>query len=840
MRSDGIAISRQGNLAVIKHAKFEIKFNLSKGTWDYIDESGDTVIREGCAQITLDNGSIVKTEDAGTREFVTNLPKTDAFGNYNQICFSHEATGKGVRINTYLNCYAEHGAIHLKVGIENLKSVPLRLDSVTVLGVSANRGAVLLGGLQSDCHLFINTPPVSGGISKRLYEGFLLSDTDAMHPSNDGVLHDTKSGKALVFGFLTTEKWWPRIQVGCQNNGGRGSQSRGKKSSTSGVNPWALYHECRQQCNSGEEVISETAYINFTGKAAASYEHYTSLMAQNTTTDEGQSVVENDVPTAAWTLSDSQGSFDANAVSAQVDALTENSLLQPNCPGGISCIQLDATSEAESQGSEVAILQDREAMQAIANQIRAKGFKAGIRFNPFCVALDSEFVRSHPSYCIQERTASRGGRRPSRNYRGRNGYKPATVHLPESGKEIALLDVSHPEVQTRIREQIKRIVGECGYSLINTDFTAYTLGLTNASHNLRWHDDSLTAVQLYRLAGKLLRETINEAQLENPSIKDDVQLAGYNAVAGPCLGSIDMNTPLLDPTVSTVGTASNRASDSWHHQRGTKQRLSRYAAYMREHNVLWGHVFGEITVDEPRPINEAIVEMTAAALSGGAVFCADQFATLTPSRAGHLAKIFPLIGKAATPVDLYDEPFPKVWSLPISTPREAWYLAAVFNWNDYEDDASFELEALGLPKSKEFLVHDFWMRQYLGKVSQSVTLLNIPPRSAKLLCFREEQEVPQLLATDMHYTQGGVEILSAGWDAHSQNYLIVCKPLRQADGTCFVYVPKDYLPINVAAYGSDYQYSWDKPIYKITFTGAQSDQLVHASVHFAKTSGGNL
>ena len=52
MRSDDVAVSRQGNLAVINHSKFEIKFNLSKGTWDYIDESGDTIIRNGCTQIT--------------------------------------------------------------------------------------------------------------------------------------------------------------------------------------------------------------------------------------------------------------------------------------------------------------------------------------------------------------------------------------------------------------------------------------------------------------------------------------------------------------------------------------------------------------------------------------------------------------------------------------------------------------------------------------------------------------------------------------------------------------------------------------------------------------------
>ena len=849
MRSDVIAVSRQGNLAVINHTQFEIKFNLSKGTWNYIDENGDIIIRDGCAQITLDDGSVVKTEDTGTREFITEPPKTDACGSYHQIRFSHEATGKGVRINTYLKCYAAHPAIHLKVGVENLKSEPLRLKSVTVLGVSANRGAVLLGGHPSDYHLFINMPPVSPGVSKRLYEGFLLSETDAMHPSNDGVICDTKGGKALVFGFLTTEKWWPRIQVGCEKNNGRGSQGRSKKSSTASVNLWALYHECRQQCNSGKEITSETAYINFAGKASAAYGHYTSLIAARNIAHESplieaQPVLEDNTPAAVWTLSDADGSLDANAILTQTDALAEHPMFQPNCPGGIDYIQLNAVSESEldvfTQGAKVSVSQNREEIKAITSRIQAKGFKAGIRFNPFCAALDSALVRNHPEYCIQEKTASRGGKRYSRNRSARNGYKPASVHLPENGKEVALLDVSHPEVQSRIREQIQQMVGECGYSLINADFTAYTLGLTNASHNLHWHDSSLTSVELYRLAGKLLREAIDEARSENVILKDDVLLAGYNTVPGPCVGSIDVNAPLLSPSLSAVGAASNRANDSWHHQRGTKHRLSRYAAYMREHNVLWGHVFGEIAVDEPRPINEAIVEMTAAALSGGTVLCADEFTTLTSSRAGSLAKIFPLIGKAATPVDLYNEPFPKIWCLPMSTPRESWHLAAVFNWDDTEADAYFELETLGLPESKEFLVHDFWMRQYLGKVSHSVTLLNIPPRSAKLLCFREEQDVPQFLATDMHYTQGGVEILSAGWDAHSQSYMIVCKPLRQAEGTCFIHVPDDYLPISVATYGSDYQYDWDKPICKLTFTGAQPDKLVQASVHFTKTSGGNL
>ena len=822
MRPDDIAVSRQGNLVVINHSKFEIKFNLARGTWDYIDERGDTIIRNGCTEVTLGDGSVIKTENAGTREFATQPATTDVFGECHQICFSCEATDKGVRINTYLNCYGDQPAIHLKVGVENLKTEPMQLDSVTVLGVSTNRGVVSLGGTPTDCHLFINMPPVSPGVSKKLYDGFLLSETDTMHPSHDGVLHNTESGKALVFGFLTTEKWWPRIQVGCQGRGRRGSQSNNKKGS--GVNLWKLYHQCEQECDAGAEIVSETAYVNFTGGAKAAYEHYTARLAAQHSTLNTQ---DRATPLTAWSFSSTSEPLDTEAVLTQIDTIADHPLFQPSYPGGVNYIQVDTVSG----------LQTPAETDAVVKKVQETGFKVGVRINPFCVALDSKLVQNHPDRCIQKQTNSQNGKGRSRRRAARNGYKPATIHLPDTGKEVALLDASHPEVQGQIRQQIKHIVNDYGCSFINVDFTGYTTGLTNTSQDLRWHDDNLTALQLYRSAVELLRETVDAACLEDSSRKEKVLLTGYNVISSVSIGRIDINAPLLNSPFPTAG-ASNRASDQWHHQRGIKHRLTRYAAHLREHNVLWRHLFGEISVDEPRPVNEAIVELTAAALSGGAVFCADQIATLTPSRAASLAKILPLVGEPATPIDLYEEPFPRIWCLPVSTPHETWYLAAIFNWNDHEDDVYFKLDALESPESKDFLVHDFWMRQYLGKVSQNVNLLNIPPRSAKLFCFREEQDVPQLLATDMHYTQGGADILSAGWDHHSQSFLIVCKPLRQAEGTCFVHVPEDYLPISVSAYGSDYQYTWDRPICQLTFTRTQPEQLVHTSIHFAKTSGG--
>ena len=805
-----IAISRQGNLAVINHEKFQIHFNLARGTWDYIDELGQTIIKNGRAQITLQDGSTVSTEDAGSREFIcepmplTSEPLSKASRQY-EVQFSHEAPEKGIRLNTYLHCFPDEPHIVLKVGIENLRRAPVALDSVTLLGISTNRGAVHLGGELSEYHLFINTPAFLGGGIQRLYPGFQLSESDASRPCQSGILHDTDSRRALVFGFLTTEKWWPQFQIG--------HHVTGKESP--GINRWCLYHQCeRHRCKKGEEVTSESVYLNFADGAEAAYRHYTELVAaQNGAQTTNQFF-------GGWHLLDSEAAGSeveaANAYLEQTERLAESPLFRPQYPGGITYLQIDA-AEAD--------------VEEVVPHIHAKGFKAAIRVNPFSVARNSELLRKHPDSCLQRRrTSSRAMKR----------------------EDVALLDVSHPKAQAHIRQQLQQFIAEWGCELIQVDFSAYTTVLTSP-HNVTWHDKALTSVQLYRLAVQVLKEAVAEA---TAACQTEVLLEGRNLVAAPCIGSFALNCPM--PSVGAQGAD----TVNWHRQIGTKHRVSQSALHYSEHNTLWNHVFGELRVDEPRPINEAIVEITAAAFSGGAVFCADSLVTLKPHRAELLAKLFPLLGTAAKPVALYDEPFPRIWSLsgPATenvvidnvddAPGEQTFshqktdtnalqhkktLVAVFNWKDHEDDADFELGALGLSASKDYLVHDFWMRQYLGTVSRSVTLLNIPSRSVKLLCLREEQDVPQLLATDMHWTQGSVEILSAGWDSKSESYLIVCRPPRQAEGTCFIHVPEDYLPIGMSAYGSEYHYRWNAPICQVTFGPAE--QLIHANVQFARTSG---
>ena len=869
MKLEELSVSRRGKLVVINHQKYQIEFNLSKGTWNYSDRTGKTIIKNGSTQIHLKDGTNLKTSEAGLREFQTGPLTNDAFGAHQTVKFSYEtkgtskqrqsgeldsskhhpspsdsadvpqndsvntdgaADGTGIRIHTYLTCYADHPYILLKVGVENLNPSPISLANITLIDISAQHGAVQLGSHPSQYHLFLKMPAISPSAEtqRKIYDGFHLNQDNTLPPCQDGILYDTDSKKSLVFGFITSNKWWPRMQIGYQAP---------KRKSQQGITSWSLYHDCEQkECQSGEEVTSEIGFLEVSEDTTLSYKRYierlatensgqiTTILPDSCSHDHKATNLPAHQTFAAWrfSLENMHGKLDAQTIEEQAESIAKSPHFKPTLAGGIDYINLERGWQVNPGNLTLNADNFPNGMKPVVEQIHAKGLKAGICIDPFAIEPNSKLLQKHPSACLrttnQEQEATAEGD-------GSSDVVAETieVHLPARETALAILDVSHPEAQKHIKKVIKQVIDEWGYDLITADFSSYTSGMMSVATNVTWHDNSLTSTELYRQAVRLLTESVNAA-------KKDVILAGYNLIESVSIGSFAFNYPLLCQKSACD-------SEAWHQQNGIKHRISRYAGYLNAHNILWKNAYGNLDVDEPRPVNEAIVEMTATALSGAAAVCANTPTAFSSHRAELIAKLFPLSGDAATAVDRYDEPFSQIWHLPVKTPRENWNLVGVFNWKDQQDDIHLNLGAFGLNPDKDYLVHDFWMRQYLGVVSKNVTLMNMAPRSAKLLCFREEQQVPQLLSTDIHYTQGSVEILSAGWDNHSQSLLLISKPPRQSDGSFFIHVPETFLPTGVSAYGSDYHYSWDKPIYRLTF--GPSDTYIHASIQFTNISGGS-
>ena len=867
MKIEDISVSQRGKLVVISHPKYLVEYNLAKGTWNYSESNGKTIIKNGFTHISLTDGTTLKTVNPGFREFRTEPANSDEYGNHQTLHFIYETTSEkhedptkqkksqkntqstkdtdnsdvqpdsadekpsdsdksGIRIHTYITCYVEQPYILLKVEVENLNTSPIYVTDLTLIEISSQSGSIQLGSHPSQYHLFLKIPPISPSASARhkIYDGFQLNRDSTLQPCKDGILYDTESKKSLVFGFITTQKWWPHIQVGYQAS---------KRKTQQGLTNWALYHDCENtECIPGKTLSSEVGYIDFSTDAHSSYRLYTERLAsENTTdtqkdpnsnTDTNQDITQQIFTGWSFSTENLGGNFSAKSIREQIDFISKSPIFNPNLPGGIDYIHLDSGWQPHPGNLKLNPDSFPEGMAPVVEMIHQNGFKAGICIDPFAVEPDDDFVKNNPDTCLRYISTEKN-QSAKDEAKANDTNKPVEVHLPNREKALTILDSSHPKTQQYVKKVIRKIVEEWGFDIVKVDFSSYTIGMMTVAPNTTWHDKSLSSAELYRSAVNILTEAVQDTS-------EDTLLAGYNALESVVIGRFQLNFPL----VSQINVDN---SDTWHQQNGTKNRLCRYAENLNTHNILWNNVFGELSINEPRPVNEAILEITAAALSGATVLAANTPTEFKTLRTELITKILPLTGTAAKPVDYYDEAHPCIWHLPVETEKESWNIVAIFNWKDQQNDIHLDLNAIGLNPDKDYLVHDFWMRNYLGVVSKNVTLLNIAPRSVKLLCFREQQQIPQLLSTDLHYTQGSVEILSAGWDSHSQSYLIVCQPPRQVEGTFFVHVPEEYIPTGVSAFGSDYQYSWDKPIFQLTFKA--TDSIVNASIQFMKTEGGS-
>lgn len=874
MKIEDLSVSRRGKLVVIDHQKYQIEYNLSKGTWNYNDQSGKTIIKNGLTQIGLTDGTTLKTSDAGFREFTTEAVETDSYGTYQLLRFSYkpekntlqttdDENGESqntensddsepisetsdaesnehiiqddglnqtdIRINTYLTCYTDQPYVLLRIGVENLNSSPLFLKDISLIDISTQHGLIQLGGHPSQYHLYLKLPPISPNSSthKKIYDGFNLTKDNSSQPCQDGMLYDTETKKSLLFGFLTADKWWPGIQVGYQAS---------KRKSQQGITTWGLYHECETtECEPGNEITSELGYIDFVEEATTSYKQYTErlgkdnkaltpidLTAENNKNSDNSALDNKTISGWSITSEKKDGKLSANFIDEHTQSIADNPLFKPIHSGGIDYIHLE--SGWQKNPGEIDLNTDDfpDGMSSVVDKIHDLGFKASICIDPYVIESNSKLVSKFPDICLRTTEHSN----PPQENKEKNSKpinEPVEVYLPGRKKALAILDVSHPETQKHVKKWLKKISDDWGFDLIKTDMSSYTSGMMSIVQNVSWHDNSLTSTELYRLAINTVKESIDSTQ------KKPI-LSGYNVIDSVCVGSMPIVFPLLRHKYV-------HNTDSWHQQNGIKHKLSRYTGYLSVHNLLWSHAYGELSVDSPRPANEVIAELTAAALSGGAVYCVNDPTSFSQQRADLISKILPISQKAAYSVDRFDKPFPQILHLPVSTSNESWHLIGIFNWSDHQEDILLDLAETSIDVDKDFLVHDFWMRQYLGIVSKKVSLMNIPPRSAKLLCLREQQHVPQILSTDLHYSQGAVEILSAGWDEHSHSYMLVCEPPRESEGTFYIHVPEEFIPIGVSTYGSKYRYKWEKPIYELTFD--PTDTLIHTSIQFSKTTGGS-
>lgn len=307
-------------------------------------------------------------------------------------------------------------------------------------------------------------------------------------------------------------------------------------------------------------------------------------------------------------------------------------------------------------------------MKALADRIRAAGYRPGLWLAPFVMHEDSAVLRDNPEMALRD---TAGG----------------TIFVQTWLGRCAVLDCTHPRSREWLREVISTVVGEWGYEYLKLDALSFAAqdGARSA-----YHAPGTTSLQNVRRGLEIIREAAG----------NDTFILGCTCHWGPAIGLVDAMRVGAD--VKELWEAGPEPSVR-HAMRTTLQRN-----WM--HGRWWANDPDCLIVRETdTALTEAEVHFlaTGIALSGGLVVASDDLPKLGPERRALALSLFPPAGVAARPEDPSEGPIPSAWRATLPGGRA---LVGILNW---EDEARWVvLSEHLLPGEVAF---DAWNGRVLGK-----------------------------------------------------------------------------------------------------------------------------
>lgn len=373
----------------------------------------------------------------------------------------------------------------------------------------------------------------------------------------------------------------------------------------------------------------------------------------------------------------------------------------------------------------------------LAEQIHARGYKAGLWLAPFLAGAKSKVFAEHPDWFVRFST---GG--------------PAVATL-NWGQLCYALDLTHPEVLDWLKHVFQAVCDEWGYDYVKIDFIY--AGAVDGARD----DPNVTRVQAYRRGLSVIRDVVGPRFIlacgnpQGPSA-GLVEGARIGPDVAPYWRPFDRGAPQLalsDPSV--LNSIRNIIARFWMHGR------------------LWANDPDCLLVrstDTAMAGDEVRALATVIGLSGGMVLDSDKLPKLSDAQRDMVSLLLPVYGRSAVPLDLFRTPeLPTHFSLDCGTHT----LLAVFNWSDESGEVRAQL-----PDGR-WHVFELWEREYLG-VCEGTLPLPAPPHGCRLLRLTPDLGRPQVVGSTLHITMGAMEVASEEWDGAKLHVRL--RPVALRDG----------------------------------------------------------
>ena len=510
------------------------------------------------------------------------------------------------------------------------------------------------------------------------YRRFAVVDADdynsdepnCFQAENVVVLNDSESGLSLLAGFVTAADYYNRFRIRLDEGG---------------VREFSIFvYGDGREVAPGETVLSEELLILEGPDGYALLERYAACLG-----DRMKARVPQSVPTGwcSWYY------YFENVTAADIaENLEELAARRSDFP--LEYIQIDNGWQSAYGDWLHTNARFPEGLRALAHSIAEKRFKPGLWLAPFLVEKNSRLYSEHPEWTIRTPEGE-------------------TVWLdPWGSTELAVLDGTHPGVQTHFRNLFRQLA-ELGFKYVKLDFMMYACTPGKG----RYFDPKATRLDALRRALTAIREGFGE---ERFMLGCTTVLAGVVGLVNAERISTDI-TPYWERKVP----GRDRYREDCCVPNVCRNIINR--TYMHRRLFLCDPDV-HIARRDRNELTDAEVRLWTSALllAGGLKLLADRFSTLEPERA-ELSRLLLAAPDRfqLRPLDRFDREYPAVW---FGIDRESGAPAlGIFNFAE----TSMRLQVT-LPDAPAGMLRNLWGNETLKWVSGAPCEFQVEPHNCLL------------------------------------------------------------------------------------------------------------
>jgi hypothetical protein len=419
-------------------------------------------------------------------------------------------------------------------------------------------------------------------------------------------------------------------------------------------------------------------------------------------------------------------------------------------------------------------------LEYLSGYLKERGLKTGLWIAPFWMNEASENMR-----LVKNAIAVKNGEKVITET-GRITHQPFNGKRPEELPRVYYLDPTHSELHDFLKK-IFRYYNDIGIRYYMVDFLLHGI---DPEYDL--HDTSVVnGPESYRMSMKIISDTVTE----------DTYLLSSS---GPTL----YNIGLVDGVRAARDFGEGRPVTKycWYYPANyltnnfelIKEVTRDYAITHPNNRRLYvNDSFNMITVGKPVAKNEARIVSTLFGLSGNPVMMGDDIPSISEERLAMIKKILPLHEGTMLPCDLYESCWPDtphVFRLDVKKHYDEFTIMAVFNFNNEPMTATLNTGEFLKDKS-EYIVFDFWNEHCIGRAGGKFDI-HVPPRDVRVIRLTKTRCHPWIIGSDMHITQGDVELRHLRWDPDEMTLKGTCNRPEGETGRLFMHIPDGFEPVD--------------------------------------------